>query len=73
VLRINHHGLAAGEFHKIDAASFMSKLQFDSLMDESQPHYSSANARFVEQIHRALLENTRAYALDSLQVQKVGE
>jgi hypothetical protein len=63
------------------------ELQFDSVMREPLPHHSRADARFVQQIHRALLEDSCTHALfdspsaphlqhnrfDSLQMQKVGE
>jgi len=87
LLRVNRDGLASGQVVKVDAMAAAVESQLDAVMGESFAFEALPDARFDEQIDRALFEQACANALfdvfpgarfenhgfNSLQVEQVSE
>ena len=63
MLAVHRDGPSAREPVQIDAMSAAVEAQFDTMMNQPFAPHSLAHARFVEQVHRALFEDARPYAL----------
>src|SRR5262245_65933799 len=58
-LAVDRDGAPAGQFMHIDAMATPAKTQFDAVVDEPLSPHPLADARFVEDVHRALLQQAR--------------
>ena len=59
-LAIDHDGLTAGQFHKIDGMTFTVKTQFDPAMEQAFFMHPLAHLGLIQQVHGALFEHTGA-------------
>src|SRR5580658_1262569 len=87
VLAIHGDAAAAREFVHIDAMAAAIEPKFDTAMNQAFAPHAFPEARFIEQIHRALFENARTEPfldvfagagfddnrVDAFEVQQVGE
>jgi hypothetical protein len=87
VLAVDSDRASAREFVHVDPMPASVEAQFDSVMHQAFAPHTVADARFVEQIHRTLLQNPRADSrfhvlarlsldydgVDALEVEQMGE
>src|SRR5579884_4245435 len=60
MLRINHDGATTGQFIEVNAMALSIKAQFDAVMNKANTIHTLAQAQFIHQIDRPLLENACA-------------
>src|SRR3954469_12066016 len=66
VLAVNGYGATSRPLMHVDGMQAAAEADVDAVVYEPIPHHALAEADGVQQIHGALFEHARAYALDNV-------